>query len=222
MTQDTDAVLLEEASALVKEIIRAGVVNITLPPGDNWPRVAFAHLTRSCDAMEAIHILAERRLQGPTDVLVRHLFELAVNLKYMVGHPERLAKYLEHSTSLDEIVHSYPWEHVKKMCKELELLTYYDTIYRITSDTSHGGSFGMRLEVAKMAGWTAMESFDLTKALWTGLSFYCWVVEINCDAFPNVADAFAGFLPGTAWNNRLDSLSLAIYDQLAHHTQPYE
>ena len=209
----SDAPLLQEALDLAGEVIKVQVV-ATIHGDDDWHRVAFPHLTRSQEALVAVYLFAEKSMLNPANILVRHLFELGVNLKYMDGHPERVADYLNHSGGLGLTLHKSAWERVSVMCEELKLEEHYDTVYRMTSDISHGGSYGMRAEVARLAGYTSPQHLELTKALWTGLCFHGWVVDINCQVFPDIAAAFGSFQPGTAWYKRLEVLGSDLYEQM--------
>lgn len=200
---DTETELVEEALSLAHEILEQPL-SIQSPAKKEWQSVVLPHLSQAHEAMMALLLAVERGLRHPADVLVRYLFELSLNLLYMNDHPESVAEYLAYSR--DDELPKGQWKHVKTMCEELNLMGYYETVYRITSDTAHAGPSSMRFEGTRLSGWTRMDRALLTRALTSGLTFYTWVVAINADEFPEVADAFTNYLGPDGWDARMKAL----------------
>ena len=86
-------------------------------PADEWHRVVLLHLDRSFVALEAVRLVSANGLLEPALVLTRHLFELAVNVRYLAKEPKvRVPLYLKHSK-----IPLTPEER-DKTAQELELL----------------------------------------------------------------------------------------------------
>ena len=68
----------------------------------DWNQIAFFYLRTSRQALEAVNIILPYGLVAPSEVLVRHSFELAVRLRYMEASPEdRVPAFLRHSRLAD-------------------------------------------------------------------------------------------------------------------------
>ena len=134
---------------------------------NDWAQVVFAHLLRSRDALRAIRLITTEGLRGPSIVLHRYIFELAINLMYLRNDVEnRLHPYLEHGGLLltpDDVAdigdkleslqqeRDYagvmeltrtprrPWKSLKEMCEDVGMTDDYNTLYRSASDVAHGG-----------------------------------------------------------------------------------
>ena len=64
---------------------------------DDWKNVALFYLFLSHETLRAIRLISADGMDNPSKVLVRHLFELAVRLKYMETNPESLVpSFLEY------------------------------------------------------------------------------------------------------------------------------
>ena len=155
----------------------------------DWNRISFFYLRTSRQALKAVNIILPHGLVAPSEVLVRHLFELAVRLRFIEASPEdRIPEFLRHSNLANptdsDINHQIqalqeqgnyaaaselmlprrPWGDLRKMCEELELSDHYETVYRLSSEHAHGGDHGMALDlletISKRSGGVAMGRAD--------------------------------------------------------------
>lgn len=209
--------MLQQAFDLTDEVlsVRIGINHIDLV--EDWPQVVLLHLLRSQQALTAVRLVLANGLYGPAVVLSRHLFELAVNIRYLQKDAEtRVPLYLEHSrvsSTLEEVVEIYqklqplreqedhvaisellvagkPWRTMKEMCEEIDCLDDYLTMYRSASEVAHGGAHGMALEMLQLFGNQQRPDYELPAVLLSVLIYYGWVVEISCKVFPCLKDSF--------------------------------
>ena len=208
--------LLQVGLDLCKEILD---IHPEVDIGDlkqHWNRVSFFYLRTSRQALEAVNIILPHGLVAPSEVLVRHMFELAVRLRYMEASPEdRVPQFLSHSNLADptdsDINHQIqalqeqrnyaaaselmllrrPWGNLRKMCEELELSDHYETVYRVSSEHAHGGGHGMALNLLDAYGLGRVPDWELPGILCTAITYHAWIIDVNLTAFPHLASAFS-------------------------------
>ncbi|MDE2780647.1 MAG: DUF5677 domain-containing protein [Chloroflexota bacterium] len=179
--------------------------------GEQWPAVVVFHFLRIRQAILAIRIILDEDLYGPSIVLLRYTFELAVNLRYLqLDIVDRLPKYLEHSGILESVeeysdigqqvqllneqadyvglskllIPGSSWEKLRKMCEEIGCLDHYFTMYRSSSELAHSGAHGLGVEILELMGRQPMPDYEPPGILVSALVYYSWVVEIACETLP--------------------------------------
>ena len=196
----------------------------------DWNKVAIFHLLQAHDTLNAVSLTINSGLVTSSRVLVRHLFELAVRLRFMEACPEeRVPCYMEYSRlncagdgnvdrkirtlheqgdyvgAMELMVPDRPWGNLKNMCTELGLLEAYGTAYRLMSHSAHGGGHRLWQELTLYTGQEEPPVWELPGILYTALTCYIWVIEINRNTFPKseleVSPVFA-----KAWQARLEAL----------------
>ena len=206
--------MLQKALNIAGEVLDTHLdVNVT-DFGNDWHQVALLHLVRSRQTLAGIRFLAAKQFYSPTEVLCRHLFELAVNIRYLNIDPvSRVRVYLEHYRvrasseeryetdaklqSLREqedhveisklLIPGRSWVTLKNMCDELGWLGEYETIYRGSSEMAHGGARAIGLEILALVSEQPMLQYVVSFALLKALIYYFWVEEVCCEAFPRMA-----------------------------------
>ena len=176
-------------------------------------------------------ILDKKDVLNPAYILVRHMFELGVRLRYLEAHPNKVYDFLKHSgviveegrapsSQIEELLEQedyataselmnlpkQAWEDFKRMCEELSMSDLHKTVYRITSERSHGGLFGMPQEFLRLLGYEEIPDWEPANVLMSALDCYGMVVNINIKVFPDLGSNFANFQLGKDWHNRLDAL----------------
>ena len=187
---------------------------------EGWSQVAIFYLKRSHETLKAVSIILSHGLVIPSEVLVRHLFELAVRLRFMEASPaDRVPAFLRHSGLVDLgesdlnqlMLPKRPWGNLHCMCKELGLLDHYDTVYRLSSENAHGGGHGMAQDLLVASGQEQIPDWQSPGILHTALVYHVWVVEINLKVFPGLASSF----PLNAdWKDRMKVLAEDIQSLL--------
>ena len=190
---------------LVDEILDLPIdVDADVQP-DTYPLVVVYYAFQSRASLRAARQIASDEMFSPTMVLVRHLFELGVGLRYMWKDiPNRVPEYLKHGEDIDQ---RRPWEHVKAMCDDLGLEDYYDRMYRYTSQVAHGGGQRMYLELARLSGRDAPKDWELPGVLETGLMCYSWILYIHYQVFPPSPDDKLAF---DQWAKQRDDFREAL------------
>ena len=182
--------------------------------GNDWHLVALLHLVRSRQTLAGIRFLAAEQFYSPAETLCRHLFELAVNIRYLNIDPvSRVPVYLEHyrvrasSERRDEtdaklqslreqenhaeisklLIPGRSWKTLKDMCGELGWLGQYETIYRGSSEMAHGGARTIGLEMAALVSEQPMLQYVVSDALLKALIYHFWVEGVCCEVFPGMA-----------------------------------
>ncbi|MCY4365190.1 MAG: DUF5677 domain-containing protein [Chloroflexi bacterium] len=182
--------------------------------GNDWHQVALLHLMRSRQTLAGIKFLAAEQFFSPAETLCRHLFELAVNIRYLSIDPvNRVPDYLEHyrvrasSESLHEtdaklqslreqenhaeisklLIRGRSWMPLKNMCAELGWLGQYETIYRGSSEMAHGGARTIGLEMAALVSDQPMLQYVVSNALLKALTYHFWIEDVCCEVFPDMA-----------------------------------
>ena len=182
----------------------------------DWNRISFFYLRTSRQALKAVNIILPHGLVAPSEVLVRHLFELAVRLRFIEASPEdRIPEFLRHSNLANptdsDINHQIealqeqgnyaaaselmlprrPWGDLRKMCEELELSDHYETVYRLSSEHAHGGGHGMALDLLVAYGLGRVPDWELPGILHTAITYYAWIIDVNLTVFPHLTSAFS-------------------------------
>ena len=149
---------------------------------DTHPLVVVYYAFQSRASLRAVRHIASDEMFWPTIVLVRHLFELGVGLRYMLNDiPNRVPEYLKHGEDVDQ---RRTWANLKDMCVELGLVDFYDQMYRHSSQVAHGGGQRMYLELFRLSGRDAPKEWELPGVLETGLLCYSWILHLHYQAFP--------------------------------------
>ena len=235
--------LLQATVDLVDDILRIPIEPTFCIKADNWKDVAFFYLFRSRETLRAISLISADGLYNPANVLVRHLFEFAVRLKYMETDPEsRVASFLEHSGVIGEdarntdqevqdlMAHgsyaeasklifplSRGWGNLKEMCGELGLLDDYDTMYRHASESAHGGGHGMPLLLLELSGVEKRPEWMLPGVVLGGLEYYHLVLNVSLKVFPDLEPGFDNLLDG-GWFDRWLTLKDAVRAAIGRNT----
>ena len=184
--------MLQKALNIAEQVLDTHLdVNFT-DFGNDWHQVALLHLVRSRQTLAGIRFLAAEQFYSPTEVLCRHLFELAVNIRYLNIDPvSRVPVYLEHyrvrasSEKRDEtdaklqslreqedhveisklLIPGKSWVTLEYMCGELGWLGQYKTIYRGSSEMAHGGARAIGLEIPALVSKQPMLQYAVSFAL---------------------------------------------------------
>ena len=94
--------LLQTGLDLSKEILDVDIEASSHDLKEDWNRVTFFYFRQARQALKAVSIILPYGLDTPSEILVRHLFELAVRLKFMEASPEdRVPDFLRHSRLAD-------------------------------------------------------------------------------------------------------------------------
>ena len=206
-----DKSLLQEALGLTHAIFSVNI-GATVNLANHWHTVAYFHLYQSCKSLGAIYLILARlgkEVMNPADILVRHMFELAVRLKYLEAHPDKVPDFLEHHVKSPR----QPFGKLKQMSKEVGLLDHYCTVYELTSQHAHGGAQGLPLAFLRLLGYEGIRDWEPAKILATGIYYYDLVLSTNITVFPDLESQFADFQPGTEWHKRLETLWQTIGTQ---------
>ena len=138
--------LLKRTLELTQEILDARIEVGFDDVEEALNQVAHFHLLRAHDALRAVSLILPAGLVTPSRVLVRHLFELEVGLRFIAAKPEdRVTEYLDHrgfpsagDSDLNQHIHDlleqgnhvaatelmiskWPWEHMKTHVRRIRL-----------------------------------------------------------------------------------------------------
>ena len=229
--------LLQTGLDLSEEILNAHIDVGIDDLKEDWNQVAFFYLLQARQALKAVSISLPYGLVAPSKVLVRYLFELAVRLRFMEASPEdRVPDFLSHSRLTDPadsdlnhqvrdlheqgnygaavelMIPGRPWRELKAMCKELQLLDHYGTVYRVTSEHAHGGGHRMDLDSLVAYGLDQVPHWEPAGVLHTAITYYTWVVSINLKVFPFLESRFP---LNTDWQDRLQAFAGEIKSMLS-------
>ncbi len=224
--------LLQTGLDLSEEILDAYIEVDIADLKEEWNQVAFFYLRRARQSLRAVNMLLPDGLGTPSVVLVRYLFELAVRLRYMDATPEdRVPDFLSHSQPTDpadsgindqirdQIEHGNyedamkamipgrPWGNLKGMCEELELLEHYWTVYRASSELTHGGGHGMAQDHSVALGAVQVSDWKAPGILYTAIIYYKWVFNVNLNLFPSLASRFS---LNADWQDRLEAFQNSV------------
>ena len=226
----TKSRLLEQAFVLTDEILKLRIDGNPdeVPYLEALQQIAFLYLGQSHETLSAIDIILRQNILGPAEILVRHLFELEVRLKYMAACPATVEDFLKHChigaepseegwRLLDKgdfsgLAQKYlpkTWGNLKEMAERVGQLNDYLTVYKLTSERSHGGVREMPLEFQRLFDNTNPDWMKL-RALQTALACYSQVLSINGRLFPHVESTLHKFESTNHWNARLIELSAEL------------
>ncbi|MCE2463309.1 MAG: hypothetical protein J4F46_05265 [Dehalococcoidia bacterium] len=213
---------------------------------DEWHRVALLHLDRSFVALEAVRLVSANGLLEPALVLTRHLFELAVNVRYLANDPMVMVPlYLKHSKipltpeerdkTAQELEYLWkkweegdyagvsksllpnkPWKPLKEMCKDLNCLNHYWTMYRASSEVAHGGAYEIDSTMLELIGYQQRPDWELPKDLLSALTYFGWVAEISRKVFPSLESRIQ---ISSAWGDEIDALKQQIKGHAMGHAR---
>ena len=206
-----DKSLLQEALGLTHTIFSVNI-GATVKLANQWHTVAYFHLYQSCKSLGAIYLILSRlgkEVMNPADILVRHMFELAVRLKYWEAHPDKVPDFLEHHVKSPR----RPFGKMEQMSKKVGLMDHYGTVYELTSQHAHGGAQGLPLEFLRLLGYERIPDWEPANILATAIYYYDLVLSTNIKVFPDLEAQFADFQPGTEWHKRLETLWQDIRSQ---------
>ena len=231
--------MLQKAFDLTDEVLRVSIGADSTDLEEDWAKVVFLHLLRSRDALYAIRLVVATGLRGPSMVLHRYIFELAVNLMFLQNDIEnRVPLYLKHSgfpSTPDEIAEiddkldslrqdkdysgimelltprwrRRPWKPLKEMCEELKMIQDYDALYTSTSEVAHGGANAMPLEILQFWGYNLEGEHIVAGTLIGSLLLYIRVVRISLEVFP---DLRPNFEVNNAWHESFARLQQEILE----------
>ena len=206
--------VLQKALNIAGEVLDSNLDENFKDFRNDWHQVAFVHLVRSRQTLAGIKFLAAEQFYSPAETLCRHLFELAVNIRYLNIDPKsRVPIYLEHyrvrmsSERRDEtdaklqsfreqenhveisqlLIPKRSWVRVKKMCFELGWLGEYETIYRGSSEIAHGGARTIGLEISALVSEQPMLQYVVSNALLKALVYHFWVEDVCREVFHGMA-----------------------------------
>lgn len=213
--------LTREALSLAHELFRTPIGAFV--GEDLREKAAFAHLLQSSQALGAVYLIVSnlgKEALNPAYVLVRHMLELAVRLRYLEAHPEVLAelaarlRHLESHPEKIDAARPLKWNvpRLWKMCRDLGMSEHYEQIYRWLSDKTHASADSVFAEFGKVAGDTVVPDWQSAHVLICAIRYYDMVVQINAKIFPDVASNFAE-LQSAGWKKRWD----AMCDAFARH-----
>ena len=225
--------LLQTGLDLSNEILDAYIEVSRDDLEEGLNQVAFFYFRQANRALRAVNIILPHGLVPPSEILVRHLFELGVRLRFMEASPaDRVPDFLSHSHRTDPadsdindqirdlheqgnyaaaselMLPRKPWRNMKEMCKELKLLDYYETVYRSSSELAHGGGHGMAQDYLVAYGLDRVPDWVPPGILHTGITCYTWVVDINLKAFPHRASGFS--LDAADWQGRMRAFADSV------------
>ncbi|MCY4625909.1 MAG: hypothetical protein OXC99_13045 [Chloroflexi bacterium] len=172
-----------------------------------WHIVLLGSLCRANKALRSITRLLDSSLEDTVSaaILNRHLFECAANLIYIgrdyrhtlpeflkkskfPGYPRELEEL--HSEFVENLFADVPsrrWKKVDTICRDLGWKDELKSIYRVTSDTSHGGSSALLPEFYELHDISVS---DRNKAhiVSTGLVYHLRIAEVIAKNFPDKMD----------------------------------
>ena len=224
--------LLQTGLDLSEEILDAYIEVDSADLKEDWNQVAFFYLRQARQSLRAVNMLLPDGLVTPSVVMVRYLFELAVRLRYMEASPEdRVPDFLSHSQPTDPadsgindqirdqlehgnyedamkaMIPRRPWGNLKGMCEELELVDHYETVYRISSERTHGGVIRMAQDHLVALGRCQVPDWEAPGILYTAITCYKWVFNVNLKVFPSLASRCS---LNADWQDRLQAFACGI------------
>ena len=178
---------------------------LDLPRGDWWPSVVAVFLYQANERLESVRLLLDENKADSATILVRSLFELAVNLAYIdKDTAQRLNKYLRHGCiplndeqaerlqqeieeELEPKVPRGSWKPLRDMCADLgpDWLKEYDTFYRYVSVPTHAGAFTLARDFVWLLEGHLPSARERTVCLITASAFHLRVAEIAARTFPD-------------------------------------
>ena len=230
--------MLQEIFELTDEVLQVPVSSFDQDLEEDWNRIVMLHLLRAHQSLSAVRITSEEEWYAPSMVLIRYLFELAINLVYLEKDVDkRVPIYLESNrvmfnleeadqvtSQLDDLwrhedhvgiakllLPGKAWRRLKQICEELGLLNHYDTFYRHASEAAHGGAHGMATELLEHLGIEQRPQWETPGTLITALVYYGWIAEIACKTFPYMAESYQF---GEDWGQRIREMQENVSEQM--------
>ena len=195
---------LEELSELCEQTL-ASVTGIGLRHrGARWRSFLIVGLVQANERLHAVKLLLEADHTDSATILMRSLFELAVNLAFIEHDKEPLLEeYLRHghvpltSEEAQEIeqaikagaeapVPRSSWRSPRNMCGQLGngWIREYDALYAYASVVTHAGSFTFGQQLIDLIAGNKPDDATKTRVLVTALTYHLRVAEIVAREFP--------------------------------------
>jgi hypothetical protein len=181
--------------------------------GDYWQPVVTVFLSQANERLYSIRLLLDNNYEESSVILIRSIFELAVNLVYISKDSKRrLSQYLKHGgipLTIEEAqqlqqeleyLHSQdaigfiprrPWKQLKDMCCDLgsQWLKEYETFYRYVSVPTHAGSFTLGNNFVKLLNQQPLSDYEKAKVMITALDFHLRIADVAAHVFPKQIDS---------------------------------
>ena len=207
-----DLPLTRGAKALVDEILFRIPVKEEDALEDDWSSVTYYYLGCSKRTMTAINVLMDQGALYPAEILLRHLFELAVTLRYLDEHPEDRPDFVNYYSGP---LPKKAWRPMAVMCEGLGLREFYDSMYRLLSEKAHGGVGTMGREYRLLRGHEELGDHELAHILLSAMSFYSWTLAVGRKVFPYLGARFRF----AGWARRVETLYATVTE--AFHAQQF-
>ena len=143
---------------------------------DEWNRVAYYHLIQARRTLAGVHILVSNGIVDPAGILLRHLFELAVTVRYLHGRRDQVPAFVQYYSG--ESLPTRAWGNLKQMCESLDLLLHYDEMYRLLSEQAHGGVAGMGQEYLRLLRNEPMPDWNAAAVMASAVVYYEWIIQL--------------------------------------------
>ena len=195
---------LEELSELCEQTL-ASVTGIDLRHrGERWRLLLLVGLVEANERLHAVKLLLEADYADSATILMRSLFELAVNLAFIERDKEPLVdEYLRHghvpltveeAAEIEQAIragaktpvpHS-SWRSPRSMCLELGngWVGEYDALYAYASVMTHAGSFTFGQQLIDLIAGNKPDDATKTRILVTALTYHLRIAEIVAREFP--------------------------------------
>ena len=173
---------------------------------EQWPVAVAGTLHRANKLLGSIQLLLNPQVEDTASavILLRNLFECTVNLAYIRRDKStRLPQFIRHgagSSSSEETAstklepqgpHSnFPnraWKPLSKRCEEIGWTGLYNTLYRVTSEASHGGSNTILAEYFELLGLPRTNEAK-AQVLVGAVRCYTLVAAIAAQEFPQAIE----------------------------------
>lgn len=195
---------LEQLSKLCGETL-ASVTGLGLRHrGERWRIILIVGLVQANERLHAVNLLLEANHADSATILMRSLFEIAVNLAFIERDKDPLSnEYLRHgrvpltAEEVEEMeqaikadaeapVPRSSWRSPKSMCSQLGngWIREYDAHYAYASVVTHAGSFTLGQQLSDLIAGTESDEATKTRILVTALTYHLRVAEIVAREFP--------------------------------------
>ena len=116
---------------------------------------------------------------------------------------EDLREKGDHTGISTLLVPGASWKNLKEMCRELDCLDHYLTMYRFASQLAHGGAHGLDREMLALVDKPLMAESEMPGVLVTAVTYHQWVLEVYNQVFPG---KMLGFNFDHAWSESYNEL----------------
>ena len=99
---------------------------------------------------------------------------------------------------------------MKEMCKDLNCLNHYWTMYGASSEVAHGGAYAIDSTMLELIGYQQRPDWELPRDLLTALTYFGWIAEISRKVFPSLEPRFQF---SSAWGDQIEALQEQIMEQ---------